>query len=325
MPLNGAEARPHGDAEGHLREEHPRGGMGDYGRRLRFGHYLDPGAGTEPVTTAQRADRLGLELLGIADRPYDGRCLDAPALMATVLAAARRIRVFPAVACLPLRPPVVLAKTIASLDVLSGGRVELGLGCGTAPDGVRSFGGRSLPAAGARAALEEAVLVVRSMWDGGNGIHFRGEHYRVDGARPGPAPAHPIGVWLGVTGPRSLALAGRIADGWIALSSRVPPARLPDAQRRIDEAALEAGRDPAEIRRVYVLNGSIDRGAARRPEPRGLLNGDPVRWADEIAELAVGYGVDSFLYGGDPADLEVFALEIVPEVRETVGRERARS
>jgi alkanesulfonate monooxygenase SsuD/methylene tetrahydromethanopterin reductase-like flavin-dependent oxidoreductase (luciferase family) len=295
--------------------------MGDYGQRLRFGHYLDPEAVAEPVATAQRADRLGLDLLGIGDRPHDGRCVDAPALMATVLAAARRIRVFPAVACLPLRPPALLAKAMASLDVLSGGRVELGLGAGTAWDGVQAFGGRPLPADDARAALEEAVLVVRAMWDGGS-VHFRGKHYQVEGARPGPAPVHRIGVWLGVTGPRSLALAGRVADGWIALSSQVPPARLLDAQRRIDDAALAAGRDPAEIRRVYVLNGTINGRAARGPH--GLLNGDPTRWADEIAELAVGYGVDSFLYGGDPADLDAFALEIVPEVRETVSRERAK-
>jgi alkanesulfonate monooxygenase SsuD/methylene tetrahydromethanopterin reductase-like flavin-dependent oxidoreductase (luciferase family) len=297
--------------------------MGDYGQRLRFGHFLDPevlepGGGTELVTTAQRADLFGLDLLGIPDRPYDGRHVDALALMATVLAVARRIRVFPAVACLPLRPPALLAKAMASLDVLSGGRVELGLGAGYAGcagsgwDGVQALGGRRLPADGARAALEEAVLVVRALWDGPPR----------DGAGLGPAPVHRIGVWLGVTGPRSLALAGRVADGWIALSSRLPPARLPDAQRRIDEAALEAGRDPADIRRIYVLNGSIGRcdgsGAA------GLLKGDPARWAAEIAELAVGCGVDSFLYGGDPAGLDAFALEIVPQVRETVGRERGK-
>ncbi|GAA3931538.1 LLM class flavin-dependent oxidoreductase [Actinomadura viridis] len=291
--------------------------MGDYGQRLSFGHVLTPEAGAPLVGIARRADRIGLELLGVQDQPYQRRFVDAQTLMATVLSATGRIRVFPAVACLPLRPPAVLAKAMATLDLFSGGRVELGLGAGAFWDAIEAYGGRRLAPGAARAALEEAVHVVRLLWDGRHGARFTGRYYRLDGGGPGLRPAHRIGVWLGVTGPRALALAGRVADGWIAPSERVPPGRLLEAQQRIDEAAAEAGRDPAEIRRIYILSGAIGPGPART-----FLNGDSGQWVDEISELALGYGVDTFLYDGDPDYLETFALEIVPAVRDTVSRER---
>ncbi|GAA2435865.1 LLM class flavin-dependent oxidoreductase [Actinomadura vinacea] len=286
--------------------------MGGHERRLRFGYFLRPEADAPLLDIARRADRYGLDLLGIQDHPYRPRSVDAHSLMAAVLGATKRIRVFPAVSCLPLRPPALLAKAMATLDLVSGGRVDLGLGAGASRDGIEAYGGPSLTAGEARTALEEAVLVIRSLWDGDRGVHFHGEHYRLAGAVPGPVPAHPVGVWLGVTGNRSLELAGRVADGWIASSASVPLGRLVEAQRRIDEAARYTGRDPAEIRRIYILDGSS-----------GLVGGDTARWAGEIAELALGCGVDSFLFDGDPEYLETFALEIVPAVRATVVRERA--
>ncbi|GAA2314370.1 LLM class flavin-dependent oxidoreductase [Actinomadura luteofluorescens] len=287
-------------------------------RPLRFGLSLAPDASAPLLRTAQEADRCGLDLLGIRDRPYRRDTADALALMAAVLAGTSRIRVLPAVACLPLRPPAALAKAIATMDRLSGGRAELGLGTGMEPGGVEAYGGPRLDGAASRRALEEAVQLIRLHWSDQNGLRFAGEHYRFAAAQAGPAPAHQIGIWLGVTGPRGLDLAGRVADGWIAPSSLVPPKRLADGQRRLDEAALRAGREPGEIRRVYVLEGDVD-----GRESRGFLHGPPRQWIYELTELAVGHGVDSFLYGGDPEQLQVFAMEIVPAVREQVTRERA--
>jgi alkanesulfonate monooxygenase SsuD/methylene tetrahydromethanopterin reductase-like flavin-dependent oxidoreductase (luciferase family) len=285
---------------------------------LRFGVSLAPDASVPLLAAARDADRYGLDLLGVRDQPYRRGTADAVTLVAAALAATTRIRVLPAVACLPLRPPAVLAKAVATMDQFSGGRVELGLGAGASPDGVESYGG-TWPggAAAARRALEEAVQVIRMHWSDQNGLRFDGDHYRFTALRAGPAPAHPIGIWLGVTGPRGLDLAGRVADGWIAPSSLVPPKRLADGQRRLDDAAAAAGRDPAEIRRVYVLEGAIGGRDAR-----GLLRGPPGRWIDELTELAIGHRVDTFLFGGDPEQLAVFALEIVPAVREQLSRER---
>ena len=289
-------------------------------RPLRFGLSLAPDSGAPLVRTAQEADRYGLDLLGVRDEPYRRDTADALTLMAAVLAGTSRIRVLPAVACLPLRSPAALAKAIATMDRLSGGRAELGLGTGMSPNGIEAYGGPRLDGRASRRALEEAVQLIRLHWSDQNGLRFAGEHYRFAAAQAGPAPAHQIGIWLGVTGPRGIDLAGRVADGWIAPSSLVPPKRLADGQRRLDDAARRAGRRPAEIRRVYVLEGSLD-----GRESRGFLHGPPRQWVYELTELAVGHGVDSFLYGGGPEQLPVFALEIVPAVREQVTRERAAS
>lgn len=294
-------------------------------RPLRFGVSLAPDASVPLVRTAQDADRYGLDLLGVRDRPYRRDTADAVTVLATALAVTSRIRVLPAVACLPLRPPAALAKAIATMDALSGGRVELGLGAGLSPDGVDAYGGARLGPAAARRALEEAVQIIRLHWSDQNGLRFQGEHYRFAAAQAGPAPAHQIGIWLGVTGPRGIDLAGRIADGWIAPSSLVPPKRLADGQRRLDDAAARAGRDPGELRRLYVLEGSITAGAADGQGSRGFLHGPPRQWIYELTELAVGHRVDSFLFGGGAEQLPVFALEVVPAVREQVTRERAVS
>ncbi len=287
-------------------------------RPLRFGMSLAPDVSAPLIRTAQDADRFGLDLLGVRDEPYRRGTADTPTLMAAVLAVTSRIRVLPAVACLPLRPPATLAKAVATMARLSGGRVELGLGAGRSWEHIEAYGAGRLGAAAARRALEEAVHVIRLYWSDQGGLRFQGDHYRFMAGQSGPAPEHQIGIWLGVTGPQGIDLAGRAADGWIAPSSLVPPKRLADGQRRLDDAAAAAGRDPAEIRRVYVLEGSIDEGGAR-----GFLHGPSQQWVYELTELAVGHGVDTFLFGGDPERLAEFALEIVPAVREQVARERA--
>src|SRR5690606_7069894 len=114
-------------------------------------------------------------------------------------------------------PPSVVARAAASLDLLSEGRLELGLGAGAFWEGGEAMGGpRRSPGASVE-ALSEAIEVIRSLWDTGSrgGARFEGEHYRLRGAKRGPAPAHPIGIWLGAYKPRMLRLTGRAADGWL--------------------------------------------------------------------------------------------------------------
>ena len=94
------------------------------------------------------------------------------------------------------------------------------------------------------------------------GIDYDGRFYSVRGLHPGPAPAHPIGIWLGAYKPRMLALTGRAADGWVPSLPYAPPAQIPALRQRVDDAAAAAGRDPHEIRRVYNLMGTITDGAA---------------------------------------------------------------
>src|ERR687895_96011 len=112
-------------------------------RRVSFGISVTPEASHYPEIVAQvlAAERGGLEVVGIQDHPYQRRFLDTFALIGDLLARTSRLRFFPDVANLPLRPPTMIAKAAVSLDVMSGGRLELGLGAGSFWDAVAGVGG----------------------------------------------------------------------------------------------------------------------------------------------------------------------------------------
>ena len=104
--------------------------MNDYQQDVHFGANVDPTANDPgwPLRLTHAIERAGLEYIGIQDHPYNSGFLETWTLIATLLQATERVHIFPNVANLPLRPPVMLAKAAATLDVLSGGRVELGTG-----------------------------------------------------------------------------------------------------------------------------------------------------------------------------------------------------
>jgi alkanesulfonate monooxygenase SsuD/methylene tetrahydromethanopterin reductase-like flavin-dependent oxidoreductase (luciferase family) len=297
--------------------------MTDYGRTVQFGVFPTPEAAAldDILAIARIADGSGLDVIGVQDHPYQRRFLDTWMLMATILARTERVRVFPDVANLPLRPPAMIAKAAASLDVISGGRFELGLGAGAFWEAVEAMGGPRRSPGEAVSALAEAIDVIRLMWSGERSVRYDGRHYRLAGVKPGPQPAHEIGLWLGVGGPRTLALLGRVADGWVPSSSWAPPGRLPELRERIDEAALAAGRNPADIRRLYNLFGAVD-GSGDFPD------GPVTQWVDQLTSLAVEHGMDTFVFGParDPVhQVRRFAEEVAPAVREAVRRHRASS
>jgi alkanesulfonate monooxygenase SsuD/methylene tetrahydromethanopterin reductase-like flavin-dependent oxidoreductase (luciferase family) len=292
----------------------------DYGRDVTFGYFLIPNAADPLLDTAREIEARGLEWIGIQDHPYQRRFVDTWTLLGAIAAVTARVGMFPDVANLPLRPPAVMAKAAASLDVLSGGRFELALGAGSFWDAIEAYGGRRRQPGDALAALEEAIQVIRLMWSGERNLRFTGEHYRLAGAHSGPVPVHPIGIWLGVYGPRALRLLGRLADGWVP-SLRGEITRLSEGSARLDDAAAGAGRDPAVIRRVVNVSGQITDGTRL-----GLLRGPVDQWVDELTDLAVGYGFDTFIFWGEGEDqLPRFAEEVVPAVRAQVAAERGRS
>ncbi len=292
----------------------------DYGRDVTFGYFLIPNAADPLLDTAREIEARGLDWIGVQDHPYQRRFVDTWTLLGAIAAATARVGFFPDVANLPLRPPAVMAKAAASLDVLSGGRFEFALGAGGFWDAIEAYGGPRREPRDALAALEEAIQIIRLMWSGERNLRFAGEHYSLAGAHSGPVPAHPIGIWLGVYGPRALRLAGRLADGWVP-SLRGDLTLLSEGSARLDDAAAAAGRDPAEIRRVVNVNGQITDGARL-----GLLRGPVDQWVDELTDLAVGYGFDTFMFWGDGEDqLPRFAEEVVPAVRAEVAAERGGS
>jgi alkanesulfonate monooxygenase SsuD/methylene tetrahydromethanopterin reductase-like flavin-dependent oxidoreductase (luciferase family) len=295
--------------------------MADAGLPVRFGWFLVPEAADPPglVEQVRLAERAGVDLVGIQDHPYQRRFLDTFSLLAALAAATERVGLFPDVASLPLRHPAMLAKAAASIDLLSGGRFELGLGAGSFWDAIVAMGGPRRSPGEAVEALEEAVALLRLLWSDQRSVRFTGRHYRVAGVRPGPAPAHPIGIWVGAYGPRMLRLVGRLADGWVPSASYLPPERLADAQARIDDAAAAAGRDPAAIRRLYNLSGRIGPGGG------GFLDGPPGQWVDQLLPLVVETGMDTFVLGpseSPASQLQLFAAEVAPALREAVAAHR---
>lgn len=276
---------------------------------VSFGYFLVPNAADPLIETARLAESLGLEYVGIQDHPYQRRYVDTMVLSSAILTATSSLRVFPDVACLPLRPPGVLAKTAASLDVLSGGRFELGLGAGAFWDAIEGYGGVRRTPGESLAALAEAIEVIRLLWSGERGLRFEGSHYHLRGVHSGPLPAHDLGIWVGAYGPRALALAGRLADGWVPSVNADVVKRLPELNERVDTAASEAGRDPSAVRRVFNVGGTITDGVSE-----GYLAGPVSQWIDELTVLVADHRADVLLFGGPPSQLRTFAEQIVPAV-----------
>lgn len=295
--------------------------MPDYRQSLEFGSFLTPSAGdpARVVDLALVSERAGLDLVTIQDHPYQSRFLDTWTLLSWIAARTTTVTVAPNVANLPLRGPVILARSAASLDRLSGGRVELGLGSGAFWDAVAANGGPRRSAGQAVTALADAIAVIRALWsDEKGGAKVDGEYYSLSGAKRGPAPAHDLGIWVGAYGTRMLGLTGRLADGWLPSSFAAGPDILGEMSARVDDAAREAGREPAQIRRLYNVTGTFADVA-----DGSFLHGPAEVWAEQLAELTLQHGTSTFVLASDAStDLERFAAEVVPRVRELVAAER---
>ena len=272
---------------------------------VEFGAFVVPDASDLDGLLAQvdAVEAGGLELVGIQDHPYQRRFLDTFSLLALLAGRTERVRLFPDVANLPLRHPALLAKAAASIDVLSGGRFELGLGAGAFWEAIEAFGGPRRSGPEVVDALEEAIAILRGSWNparpGERSVSFDGRHYRVHGMKFGPPPAHPIGIWLGAYGPRMMRVVGRLADGWLPSLPRLPLEELPARVRAIDEAAERAGRDPRSIRRIANLGDELTLA--------------PSSQVIEVLGALREQGFDGFLVS--PTQVERFAAEVVPALR----------
>jgi alkanesulfonate monooxygenase SsuD/methylene tetrahydromethanopterin reductase-like flavin-dependent oxidoreductase (luciferase family) len=282
----------------------------DGGEPTRFGYFLVPNADAPLLATAQRVEKLGLDYVGVQDHPYQRRYVETWSLLGMILATTTRVSVFPDVANLPLRPPAMLAKTAATLDVLSGGRFELGLGAGAFWEAIEAWGGLRRSPRDALGALAEAIEVIRRVWSGDRNLRFDGRYYRLAGAQSGPVPVHGIGIWLGVYGPRALGLTAETADGWVP-SFRGEIGPIAEMSARLDDALAATHRERRELRRVLNVSGEITKGVSR-----GALRGPVDQWVDELTALRMDYGFDTFIFWGEGDNqLELFAEEVVPATR----------
>lgn len=295
--------------------------MPDYGHPLRFGTFITPAATPPeaPVALAQASEQLGFDLVTFQDHPYQPAFLDTWTLLSWVAARTERIHVAANVHNLPLRPPAVLARAAASLDLLSGGRFALGLGSGAFADAAVAMGAPRLTPGEGVEALAEAIPLIRGLWDADERrpLRIEGEHYRLDGAKRGPAPAHEIPIWVGAYKPRMLRLVGRLTDGWMPSLSYLQPEALAEANAVIDAAAEAAGRDPREVVRMLNIGGRFaDRNG-------GLLQGPSEQWVEQLLPLVVDDGMSTFILASDdPGMMQQFAEEVAPALRDAVAAER---
>ena len=280
--------------------------MPDYGHDLQFGVFLSPDAvaAARTLELAQLADVLGYELVTVQDHPYQAKHLDAWTLLAAIAARTSAVRVAPNVANLPLRPPAVLAQAVATLDIISDGRAELGLGAGAFWDAIVAVGGPRRSPGEAVQALEEGIAIIRGAWgvDGNRTVDVDGDFYRVKGMHAGPVPVHDVQIWLGALKPRMLRLTGRLADGWLPSLGYVTPDNMGEMNAVIDEAADKAGRGPQAVRRMLNIFGGHE-----------YLQGGSAVMAERLAALTLEHGTSTFILGSDdPDELRRFAAEVDP-------------
>lgn len=201
--------------------------------------------------------------------------LDPMAALAFAAAVTTRIRLGVAVVNLPYVSPGYLAKQAASLDVLSAGRHDLGLGIGWMPEEF-SLTGADMARRGARTA--EYVQVLRRLWSD-DAAEYKGEFYHVPAGDQSPKPVQAGGppILLGGMARPALERIGRIGDGWVT-SSRTDLSRIAELISVVRESAEQAGRDPGRLRVVC-------RGVVRAGEPVAGPDGARVRLSGSIEQI----------------------------------------
>jgi alkanesulfonate monooxygenase SsuD/methylene tetrahydromethanopterin reductase-like flavin-dependent oxidoreductase (luciferase family) len=248
------------------------------------------GGAPRPVREAQLAESVGFDFVSAPDHP----CGTYPSfelwtMLTWVAAQTSRIRIATRVLGLPYRAPAMVAKMAESLDRLSGGRLILGLGGGSADEEFRAFG-LGVPSPRDKVdGLGEAIEIVRRLWTE-ESSSYSGRLFHTDDASIAPPAERPIPIWLGTFGPRALDLTGRLADGWIPSLGQATPDLVPGLRRRIMRSAERAGRDPEAIKCVYNLTVRID------PEARsesGLVAGSADEVTRELEQLT-RLGFDGF-------------------------------
>jgi alkanesulfonate monooxygenase SsuD/methylene tetrahydromethanopterin reductase-like flavin-dependent oxidoreductase (luciferase family) len=257
---------------------------------------------------AAEAESLGYELFSLSDHLHSRRpTFDPWTALTWVAAATSNITVVPNVLGLPYRHPPVLAKMAETLDRLSAGRLILGIGNGGYDVEFDAFGlPRRRPGAKVD-ALGEALQIIRDLLTGTGSTHS-GTHYQTDQAEIHPAPRHPIPIWIGAYGERSLRQTGAHADGWLPSLGRNDVAGTVKMGEIVRAAATDAGRDPDAV--TFAINVVIE------PPGDGATDG-----ATEVAIASlrplIDAGFTTLLIAGlhTPDARRWFAHDVVAEMR----------
>jgi alkanesulfonate monooxygenase SsuD/methylene tetrahydromethanopterin reductase-like flavin-dependent oxidoreductase (luciferase family) len=231
-----------------------------------------------------------------------------------------------------MRPPAMLAKTSATLDILTKGRVELGLGTGSFWDAIHAYGGPRRSPSEAVAAYEEALQVIHLIWNYGKGrtrVSFPGKYYQLENAQAGPSPHHQMSIWTGAFGPGMMRLIGRLTDGWvIPLTTYMSRDEIRSRQKMIDASARKYNRSADSIKRIANIVGAIDQeGRLEKSNgDKAPLVGSVSYWTDWITSSYKDLGVDTFIFwptlqGQENEQTRIFAEQVVPKARSQLKTE----
>jgi len=281
---------------------------------------------------ARRAERLGYRSLWTFQRLLVPATPELPAVYRSVLdplvalgyaaAVTSTIRLGVAVVNHPFTSPLLLAKQAATIDVLSGGRLDLGIGIGWMPE---EFTASGAAMAGRGARTEEYLSAMHVLWSGENGFH--GAHYDIPPGRQDPPPVQRPGppVLLGGLSRAAMQRAGRIADGWVT-SGGADLSKIAESAKIVQETAAAAGRGPLRI----VCRGAVREGAPVTSPVTGdrrLLSGsfEQIRqdtaWLESCGVTEVFYDMNWDPLVGDPAADEGRAVLRASEVLEALAPE----
>ena len=217
----------------------------DYGVHLPLiAFYSRPWCLPRLLKYAQAAERLGFAALAANDhllfpRPW----LDGPTALSSVLAATGRMDLMSTVALAVVRGPVQLAKSLAAIDILSGGRLVAGVGPGSS---ARDYAAADIPFEELWKRLDEAVMALRALWRE-DGLPFEGEYYSTEGIALEPHPTQQPGppIWIGSWGSEAgLRRTARLGDGWLASAYNTTPEMFADAHARLGEHLYASGKEP---------------------------------------------------------------------------------
>jgi probable F420-dependent oxidoreductase len=193
---------------------------------------------------AQTAESMGFQALSANDHLVFGRpWLDGPTALAAVLGRTGRMALATTVALPVVRGPVALAKSLAAIDLLSGGRLVVGVGPGSS---ARDYAAVGVPFEERWKRLDEAVQALRALWLG-EGTPFKGEFYSTEGVTLEPRPAQRSGppIWIGSWGSEAgLRRVARLGDGWLASAYNTTPVAFAAAWRRLADQLEVFGKDP---------------------------------------------------------------------------------
>jgi probable F420-dependent oxidoreductase len=325
---------------------------------LALPHYDFSGPAPGPVSyervrdVARTAERLGFHSVWVSDHfflslarygggPELNGSLEPMTTLAALARATERVRLGTLVLGAPFRPPAILAKMASAIDLLSSGRLDLGIGAGWYEEEFRAFGYEFGSTNDRFEILEEITAVLKALFGDGPTDH-EGKRFRLDHAFNRPGPSQPGGppVWLGSKGgPRSLRMAARLADGW----NTVWRWTVEDYAERVQEARLiceREGRDPDTLRLsvgLYTLVGEDRAGlekrykAAQEWAPGGSLDGQSLKeysrgalagTPDEVLETAARFaelGVEEIIVSPgplpfalpDPSMLELLSESVI--------------